>query len=143
MFYLERAVEEILSNTIHLHCILTLYAEVHRRRRRFCTGDGHVREVSPHANRFGTCHSRWPQAAHSLQDVSVRCALRQSGLRCSRVTPLGQSSRTANICSTTGNSGPRRPQWLSRLRLQDGLLLMTLLPVDPPLRLLDARLLVH
>jgi dual specificity phosphatase 12 len=77
MFYLERAVEEVLSNVISALHFCSLALKSIRRRGWFCPGDGHVRKVSPHPDRFSTCYPWWAQAAHSLQDVSVR---RTSGI---------------------------------------------------------------
>lgn len=143
MFYLERAVEEVLSNTISTPYLNCFILKVPCRRRRFCPRNGHVCEVSPHTNGFSTSYPWRAQAAHSLQDVSVRHTSTLSGERCPRVSSSGQSSPTANTCSTTGSSGRRHLLWLSRLPLQDGHLPMKLLPVGPPYRLLDDLLLVR
>jgi len=137
MFYLERAVEEVLSDTIPTSYLNYFILKGPCRRGRLCPRNGHVCEVSPHTHGFSTPYPWWTQAAYSLQNVSVRHASTLSGERCPRVSSSGQSSRTVNTCSTTGNSVHRHLLWLSRLPLQDGHLPMKLLPVAPPHRLLD------
>src|SRR6266851_4855502 len=79
MFYLERAVEEVLSDFISPSYLNYFMLKFLVRWRWFCPGNGHVCEVSPHTDRFSTCYSWWTQAAHSLQDVSVRHTSQMSG----------------------------------------------------------------